>query len=161
MLLSYIKKYKNNRRKAKLTFLFGLKDRFMSEYLWPFVCFLAVRYLWLLWLRKYQKIFYEENNKKMNICKHKRNERRKELKKTHTRRFSNSGIKEAPKMNKTFVSVLVCFFYVAYVWNFLKIPHFFSGYLTEFIFTLNMYFVSLFFLYVLVKYGRQKNKKKT
>lgn len=133
----------------------------MSEYLWPFVCFLAVRYLWLLWLRKYQKISYEENKKK-NICKHKRNERQgTEEKNTNTRRFSNSGIKEAPKMKKL-LSLFSFLFYVALAklcLEFLKIPHFFSGYLTEFIFTLNMYFVFYFF-YIYVGWNMEGKQRK-
>lgn len=37
----------NNKKKQNFLyfFSFGLKDRFMSEYLWPFVSFLAVQYL--------------------------------------------------------------------------------------------------------------------
>ena len=68
-------------------------------------------------------------------------------KNTNTRRFSNSGIKEAPKLKKL-LSLFSFLFYVALAklcLEFLKIPHFFSGYLTEFIFTLNMYFVFYFF----------------
>lgn len=56
-------------------------------------------------------------------------------------RFSISNIKEVPKKYVIFVLQKLCL-------QILKISHFFSGYLTEFISTLNMYFVFFFVLYM-------------